>query len=72
MACCSNCSQRSCSIALIFLGFYNLIFVILLTCLFKITLRENSITNLKQSIYPETPIYGLAFSRTLYIIIMKC
>lgn len=66
MACCSNCSQRSCSIALIFLGFYNLIFVILLTCLFKITLRENSITNLKQSIYPGTPIYGLAFSRTLY------
>ena len=71
MACCSNCSQHSCSIALIFLGFYNLIFLILLTCLFKITLRGNSITNLKQSIYPQTPIYGLAFS-SLYIIIMKC
>jgi len=66
MACCSNCTQRSCSIILIILGFYNLIFLILLTVLFKITLREDTITKLKQNIYPETPIYGLTFGRTLY------
>ena len=40
--------------------------MILLTVLFKITLREDTITELKQDIYPETPIYGLSFGRTLY------
>jgi len=61
MACCSNCTQRSCSVILILLGFYNLIFLILVTFIFKLSLRNSHVTELKETIYPGTPIYGLTF-----------
>lgn len=65
MACCSNCTQRGCSIILIFFGCYNIIFLALLTALFKISLRDNTITGMRENIYPETPMYDLAFDNTL-------
>ena len=60
MATC-NCSIYQCSIFIFFFEFFNIAFLICLTVLFKVSLKDNTIKEIKNVIYPETPIYDLTF-----------
>lgn len=57
----NNCTNYKCSIFIIFFEIFNMVFLICLTVLFKISLNDNTIKEIKNDIYPETPIYDLTF-----------
>ena len=61
MATCNNCSLYQCSILIIFFEFFNIAFLICLTVLFKVSLNDDAIKEIKNAIYPGTPIYDLTF-----------